>query len=449
MPDTSPSGSAHPPSERERVARTRAAYRKVSWRLVPFLGLCYLAAYLDRVNVGFAKLQMSGDLHFSETVYGLGAGIFFIGYFLFEVPSNLLLHRVGARLWIARIMVSWGLLSMAMMTVDSAAMFYAMRFLLGVAEAGFFPGIILYLTYWYPAHRRGHITALFMSAVALSGVIGGPVSGWILETMSGVHGWAGWQWLFLIEGLPAVLLGVAVLFYLPDRIGDARWLDEEERRLLRANIDAEDQRKQAVPVLTVLRGARTWHLGAIYFCLVAGLYGVAFWLPTLIRNTGIDDLVHIGFLNALPYAVAVIGMILIARSADARRERRWHVAIPTALGALGLALTTWWSHDSLVAIAALSLATLGILSALPLFWSLPTAYLTGMGAAAGIGLINSIGNLAGFASPYLVGWLKDATHSYGAGILVLAGLLLLGAWLTLRIPANVTRCADNPDGTTI
>jgi MFS family permease len=346
MPDTSSRGSAHPPPQREGVARTRAAYRKVSWRLIPFLGLCYLTAYLDRINVGFAKLQMSGDLHFSETVYGLGAGIFFIGYFLFEVPSNLLLHRVGARLWIARIMVSWGLLSMAMMTVDSVAMFYAMRFLLGVAEAGFFPGIILYLTYWYPAHRRGHITALFMSAVALSGVIGGPVSGWILETMSGVRGWAGWQWLFLIEGLPAVLLGVAVLFYLPDRIGDAKWLDEEERRLLQANIDAEDQRKRAAPVLAVLRGARTWHLGAIYFCLVAGLYGVAFWLPTLIRNTGIDDLLHIGFLNALPYAVAVIGMILISRSADARRERRWHVAIPAALGALGLALTTWWSHDS-------------------------------------------------------------------------------------------------------
>lgn len=449
MRDPSSSGASHLTQERDQAALAGAAYRKVGWRLIPFLGLCYLVAYLDRVNVGFAKLQMSGDLHFSETVYGLGAGMFFIGYFLFEVPSNLLLHRVGARIWIARIMVSWGLVSMAMLTVDSVAMFYAMRFLLGVAEAGFFPGIILYLTYWYPARRRGRITALFMSAVALSGVIGGPLSGWILDTMSGVHGWAGWQWLFLLEGLPAVLMGVAVLFYLPDRIGAAKWLNEAERRLLQANIDAEDQRKQAAPVLTVLRGARTWHLAAIYFCLVAGLYGVAFWLPTLIRNSGIDDLLSIGFLNALPYAVAVIGMILISRSADARRERRWHVAIPAVLGALGLTLTTWWSHDSVIAIAALSLATLGILSALPLFWSLPTAYLTGMGAAAGIGLINSIGNLAGFASPYLVGWLKDATQTYAAGILVLAGLLILGAWLTLKIPANLTGSADSPGGTPI
>jgi D-galactonate transporter len=446
MRDPFSSGTSQLQPDRDLAASTRAAYRKVSWRLIPFLGLCYLVAYLDRVNVGFAKLQMSGDLHFSETVYGLGAGIFFIGYFLFEVPSNLLLHRVGARLWIARIMVSWGLVSMAMMLVDSVAMFYAMRFLLGVAEAGFFPGIILYLTYWYPARRRGRITALFMSAVALSGVIGGPISGWILDTMSGVRGLAGWQWLFLLEGLPAVLLGVVVLFYLPDRIGNANWLDGTERRLLQANIDAEDHEKPTVPVLTVLRSARTWHLGAIYFCLVAGLYGVGFWLPTLIRNTGVENLLHIGFLNALPYAVAVVGMLLIAHSADARRERRWHVAIPAALGALGLSLTTWWSHDSVVAIAALSLATLGIISALPLFWSLPTATLTGMGAAAGIGLINAIGNLAGFASPYLVGWLKDATQAYGGGILVLAGLLLLGAWLTLRIPADATRGADNPDG---
>lgn len=428
-PQSAPADAATP--------RLEAAYRKVGWRLIPFLMACYLFAYLDRVNVGFAKLQMNADLGLSDTVYGLGAGLFFLGYFLFEVPSNLMLHRTGARLWIARIMVSWGLVSMAMSLVESAASFYALRFLLGVAEAGFFPGIILYLTYWYPARRRGRITALFMSSVAISGAVGGPLSGWILASMGGVRGWAGWQWLFFLEGLPAMLMGLAVLFYLPERIEAAGWLEAEERRLLRARIDAEDQTKRSIPVMAVLRSGRTWHLSGIYFCLVAGLYGVAFWLPTLIRDTGIVDPLRIGFLNALPYALAVAGMLLVARSADARQERRWHVAGPAALGALGLLLTTAWSHDSVTAMAALSLATLGILSALPQFWSLPTAYLTGAGAAAGIGLINSLGNLAGFASPYLVGWLKDTTQGFGTGILVLAALLLLGAWLTLRIPTNL------------
>lgn len=412
-----------------------AAYRKVSLRLIPFLMLCYLIAYLDRVNVGFAKLQMNADLQFGDAVYGLGAGMFFVGYFLFEVPSNLLLHRLGARVWIARIMVSWGLVSMATMSVDSAPSFYAMRFLLGLAEAGFFPGIILYLTYWYPAHRRGRVTALFMSAVALSGVVGGPISGWILQGMSGLHGLAGWQWLFLIEGLPAVVLGVVVLFYLPDRIASARWLDAAERHLLQAAIDAESQAKPQASVLVVLRGARTWHLAAIYFCLVAGLYGVGFWLPTLIKNTGVDSPLSIGLLSALPYACAVVGMILIAHSADRRAERRLHLAIPTALGGLGLILATLWSHDSVLGLAALSLATLGIVSSLPLFWSLPTAHLSGYAAAAGIGLINSIGNLAGFASPFLVGWLKESTQTLAAGMIVLAVLLWLGAVLTLAIPA--------------
>lgn len=414
-----------------------ATYRKVSWRLIPFLGLCYIVAYIDRINVGFAKLQMSGDLRFSETVYGLGAGIFFIGYFLFEVPSNLILHKVGARLWIARIMVSWGAISSAMMLVSSPTQFYVMRFLLGVAEAGFFPGVILYLTYWYPAHRRGRITTLFMTAIALSGVIGGPISGWILVHMAGVNAWAGWQWLFLLEGLPAIVLGLLVLWYLDDRIAEARWLSADEKRLLRQAIDDENSRKESVPVAAVLRSPRVWHLSLIYFCLVAGLYGIGFWLPTIIKATGVRNSLGIGLLSALPYAFAVAAMIAISRSADARRERRWHVALPALLGALGLGLTTLWSHDTLLAMCALTLASMGIITTLPLFWSMPTAYLAGTGAAAGIGLINSLGNLAGFASPYMVGWLKDATQSMNAGVLLLAALLVLGAWLTLRVPARL------------
>lgn len=412
-------------------------YRKVSWRLIPFLLLCYIVAYLDRVNVGFAKLQMLGDLHFSETIYGLGAGIFFIGYFLFEVPSNIILHKVGARVWIGRIMISWGVLSAAMMFVASAPMFYLMRFFLGVAEAGFFPGIILYLTYWYPAHRRGRVTALFMTAIALAGVIGGPISGWILREMSGLSGLAGWQWMFLLEGIPSILVGIVVLFYLDDRITGARWLSAGEKSILERNIRNEDAQKHDPPVMTVLRSPRVWLLSLIYFCMVAGLYGVSFWLPTIIKATGVKDNFSIGVLSAVPYAFAVASMLLAARSADARRERRWHVAAPAVLGALGLVLSVVWSQSTTLAMAALTLATMGILTTLPLFWSLPTALLAGTAAAAGIGLINSLGNLAGFASPYAVGWLKDATQSTDAGMYVLAGVLVAGALLTLSIPARL------------
>lgn len=412
-------------------------YRKVSWRLIPFLLLCYIVAYLDRVNVGFAKLQMLGDLHFSETIYGLGAGIFFIGYFLFEVPSNIILHKVGARVWIGRIMISWGVLSAAMMFVASAPMFYLMRFFLGVAEAGFFPGIILYLTYWYPAHRRGRVTALFMTAIALAGVIGGPISGWILREMSGLSGLAGWQWMFLLEGIPSILVGIVVLFYLDDRITGARWLSAGEKSILERNIRNEDAQKHDPPVMTVLRSPRVWLLSLIYFCMVAGLYGVSFWLPTIIKATGVKDNFSIGVLSAVPYAFAVASMLLAARSADARRERRWHVAAPAVLGALGLVLSVVWSQSTTLAMAALTLATMGILTTLPLFWSLPTAFLAGTAAAAGIGLINSLGNLAGFASPYAVGWLKDATQSTDAGMYVLAGVLVAGALLTLSIPARL------------
>ncbi|SOY86332.1 MFS transporter [Cupriavidus taiwanensis] len=414
-----------------------ATYRKVSWRLVPFLLLCYVVAYLDRVNVGFAKLQMLNDLKFSETVYGLGAGIFFIGYFLFEVPSNVILHKVGARIWIARIMITWGAISAAMMFVTTPTMFYVLRFLLGIAEAGFFPGIILYLTYWYPANRRGRTTTFFMTAIALSGVIGGPLSGWIMQSFDGHNGWSGWQWMFLLEGIPSILVGLWVLAYLDDRIAHAKWLTAEEKALLERNIASDNAHKEDAPIRTVLASPRVWLMSAIYFCFVMGLYGVSFWLPTIIKQTGVKGALDIGLLTAIPYGCAVVGMVLMAYSADRSGERRWHIALPALAGALGLVLSVQWHGDTTLAMVALTLATIGILTTLPLFWSLPTAFLAGTGAAAGIALINSLGNLAGFLSPYAVGWLKDLTHSTDSGMYLLAVCLVVGAALTLSVPKRL------------
>ena len=414
-----------------------ATYKKVGWRLIPFLLLCYVVAYLDRVNVGFAKLQMLQDLQFSDTVYGLGAGIFFIGYFLFEVPSNVILHRVGARVWIARIMVTWGVISAGMMFVESVTSFYVMRFLLGVAEAGFFPGIILYLTYWYPAARRARMTALFMSAIALSGVIGGPLSGWIMQSFAGVGGLKGWQWLFVLEGLPSVAVGIATLFYLDDSIDGAKWLTSPEKELLKRNISLDNASKQHLSISAVFKDGRVWLLGLIYFSFVMGLYGVSFWLPTIIKATGVKDALQIGMLTAIPYGSAVVAMIFVSRSADRTGERRWHIAVPALLGAVGLVLSVAWGQNTVLAMTALTLATMGILTTLPLFWSLPTSFLAGAGAAAGIALINSVGNLAGFVSPFAVGWLKDMTQSTNAGMYLLAVSLVVGALLTLSVPARL------------
>ncbi len=414
-----------------------ATYRKVAWRLIPLLLICYIIAYLDRVNVGFAKLQMLEQLGFSETVYGLGAGIFFIGYFLFEVPSNIILHKVGARMWIGRIMITWGILSAAMMFVTSPTMFYVMRFFLGVAEAGFFPGIILYLTYWYPSHRRGRMTAMFMTGIAGAGVIGGPLSGAIMKFADGAMGWSGWQWMFLLEGIPSVLLGVIVIVMLQDRIAEATWLTADERDLLIRNIAADGEHKEEESVLKVMASGRVWLCAAIYFSYVMGLYGVSFFLPTIIKAMGYKDPLEIGMISVIPYSVSVIVMLTVAKSADRSRERRWHVAIPGLLGAVGLALSVVLSKNAMLAIAALTLGLSGIMATLPLFWSLPTAFLAGTGAAAGIALINSLGNLSGFVSPYAVGLLKDATGSTDAGVYMLACGMVVGALLTLSVPKHL------------
>jgi D-galactonate transporter len=423
-----------PETARDEVIASRV-YKKVFWRTVPFLVLCYTVSYLDRVNVGFAKLQMARSIGLSETVFGIGAGVFFLGYFLFEIPSNLLLVRVGARLWIARIMVTWGLVSAGFIFVHSPAGFYLMRFLLGVAEAGFYPGVILYLTYWFPAHRRGRVVALFMSAIPIAGIFGNPLSGWLVES---AHRWRllqDWQWMFLIEALPAVVCGVVIVFFLDDGIRSAKWLTEEEKNLLSREIEADVKLTSKQPHLLsgVIGDGRIWFMGFIYFCFVVGQYGLTFWVPTLIQGAGIQNQLSIGLLSSIPFLVAVLAMNLCGYSADRSRERRWHLIVPALVGATGFIVVASFSHNIVMSIIALSVAAAGVLTCSPLFWSLPTAFLSGTGAAAGIAMVNSLGNLGGFASPFFVGYLRDLTHSSQAGMYVLAAILVAGAvgvWFT-------------------
>ena len=424
-------------------ATATRAYRKVTLRLIPFLLLCYVVAYLDRVNIGFAKLQMLADVHMSETAYGVGAGIFFVGYFLFEVPSNLILHRVGARTWIARIMVTWGVLSMLTMFVRGPLSFYFIRFLLGLAEAGFFPGIVLYLTHWFPSARRGKIISMFMTGVAISGVIGGPVSGLIMKQMAGVGDLHGWQWLFLLEGIPSIVMGVAVYLSLPDRIESARWLSSAEQQVLLANLRAEPPGAEHGSVLATLRNPQVLLFAGISFSFVMGLYGISFWLPQLIKTMGVEDAARIGILSSIPSAFAAVFMVAAGWSSDRAHERRWHLVFGAVMGATGLVVAGLFSTHLVIGLAAMSAAMAGSLSNIALFWTLPTAALRGASAAAGIAAVNSIGNLAGFLSPYLIGVAKDATGSATAGLYVIAVFLVIGAGLVIiatqrRIPAPVT-----------
>jgi MFS family permease len=412
-------------------------YAKVTRRLVPFLMLCYLAAYLDRVNVGFAKLQMLSDLQWSDTVYGLGAGIFFIGYFLFEVPSNMILHRFGARRWLARIMITWAIISASFSVVSSPTMFYVMRFLLGVAEAGFAPGVILYITYWFPSARRAKVMALFFMAIPLASIVGAPLSGWILETFSGVHGLRGWQWLFALEALPSMLLGIAILFHLDDSIEAAKWLTPPEKALLQANIASENSGKVAHHSIgAFISDRRLWLLTAIYFCIVMGQYGITFWLPAIVRNAGVAGVGTVGLLAAIPYLVALACLPLIGRSSDRTKARRLHCAAP--LVAAGAALFALPFTDGVgMALVLLSVAAAGAIGGTSQFWALPTAFLGGMTAAAGIATINCIANLAGFFSPSLVGWLNDFTGKQGAGLMLTSVVLLVGACLIALVPKQI------------
>jgi D-galactonate transporter len=418
-------------------------YRKATWRLIPFIFICYLFNYLDRVNIGFAKLEMLDALKLSETVYGLGAGIFFIGYVTSGIPSNLILHRLGARRWIAVMMILWGGLSAAMLFVDSAASFYVLRFLTGVAEAGFFPGMVFYFTNWFPSQKRGQVMALFMSAIPVSGLIGGPLSGWMLSHFQGGQGGlAGWQWLFLLQGLPTVLLGVAVLFYLSDGLKQATFLSNEEKAAMQAALDADEQNRSAGGHAVhsfgaVLRNGHVWMLGLVYFSIQMGVYAINFWLPSIIKALGFNSATTIGWLSALPYLFAGIFMVVVGRSADARRERRWHLSVPMLMALVGLLLAAHFSSNVLIVMIGLTLATMGALTGLPMFWPLPAAFLGSAAAAGGLALINSLGQVAGFVSPFLVGWIKDATGSTDVALYILSSVLLVGALLVLLVPARL------------
>ncbi|MDT8329619.1 MFS transporter [Roseomonas gilardii] len=409
--------------------------RKVMWRIVPFIMLLYFVAFLDRVNVGFAALTMNKDIGLSPAQFGLGAGIFFFGYFLFEVPSNLILERVGARRWIARIMITWGLISGAMAFVTGPNSFYALRFLLGIAEAGFFPGIILYISLWFPARHRAGVTAMFMAAAPLSSAIGSPISGAIME-MHGLWGFAGWQWLFVVEAVPAVLLGFVVLAYMTDRPEKAGWLAPEERDWLTAEMEAERRAKAGAAKtshnpLKAMTDPRVLALALIYFGTSAGLYTLGIWAPSIIGRFGLGTL-GIGLLNAIPNIVAVIGMVLWARHSDRTGERSWHVVLACLLAALGLVLAG--GTEGLVGVMlALCLVNLGISAAKPPLWAMPTMFLSGSAAAAGIATINSIGNLGGFVGPSVIGWVRGATGSFAGGLYVVAAALVVSAALTLLL----------------
>ncbi|TCG05532.1 MFS transporter [Paraburkholderia steynii] len=420
------------------ISSTEAAlYRRVTWRILPVLLVCYMLAYLDRSNIGFARLQMLSDLGFSESVYGFGAGVFFLGYALCEVPSNFIMHRFGARRWISRIMITWGTLCALMMFVSTPTMFYGFRLLLGVAEAGLLPGAILYLTYWYPARRRGQIIASFMAAVPFAGAMGGPLSGYIMRQMSGVNGWTGWQWLFLLEGLPTVVIGLFVFFYLDDHVRDAKWLSASEKTILAENVTEDGKTASHTSMWSAVRDMQLWTFCAIYFGILLGLAALSFWLPAIISSIGVKDNFHIGLLSMIPYGTSIVGMVLFGRRADARQERRWHMVSPLVIGAAGFSIIALGGNATFVMVG-LTMAAVGVTSSMGLFWALPTAVLRGTAAAGGIGLISSAGIVAGFVSPYMIGTIKGLTHSIAPALFVHSFFLLLSAVLVItRVPARL------------
>ncbi|WP_042876802.1 MFS transporter [Cupriavidus necator] len=414
-----------------------SVYKKVTWRIIPLLFIGLIAAYLDRVNVGFAKLQMLDTLGFSEKVYGFGAGIFFIGYFLFEVPSNIILHRIGARRWIARIMLTWGILSACTMFVTTPISFYVLRFLLGVAEAGFLPGVVLYLTYWFPTERRGKVMAIFLASLPICNIIGFPTSGWIMQSFNGVLGFHAWQWLFLLEAIPSVLIGVLILMMLDDRISEAKWLTSSEKIELERALAAEASSKHGHSFRDALCSGKMWLLSLVYFCVVMGVYVVSFWLPTVIAQSGVRDPLAIGFLAAIPYVAGLIAMICVGAHSDRTRERRWHVTLPAIVGGVGIILSALFFDNTWLSVMAMTIATAGVLSVIPVFWTLPSTFLGGTAAAAGIAMINSVGNLSGFVGTFFVGWIKDVTQNTNLIMYSLSAFLFLGGLLILAFPKDV------------
>ncbi|HEY8949643.1 MAG TPA: MFS transporter [Rhizomicrobium sp.] len=400
-----------------------AVFSKCAWRLIPFMGLLYVANFLDRVNVGFAALTMNADIGLSAEAYGLGAGMFFIGYFFFEVPSNVAMEKFGARLWIFRIMLTWGVVSMATAFVTGPVSFFILRFLLGACEAGFFPGMILYLTYWFPAATRGQFNALFLSAIVIANIIGAPISGFILQTAHGWGGLHGWQWLFLIEGLPSCLLAFVALLYLPSKPADAKWLCAEEKQLVAVAISRDDLPHH--DLRTGLSDIRIWLLALADFGIIVALYGIGLWLPQIVKALGFDDL-ETGFVVAVPYLATMVAMIVWARLSDARGERVRHIVQPALLAAASL-IAAALLGASLWSVIALTLATVGIYAALVVLWTLPQSFFGGTAAAGAIALVNSIANLGGFLGPTIVGYLKAATGTYAVAMGVFAAGLIMTA----------------------
>jgi MFS family permease len=419
-----------------------AAYNRAAWKLIPFLLILYIISFLDRVNVGFAKLQMSADIGLSDAVFGLGAGIFFIGYAACEIPSNLLLQRFGARIWISRILVVWGIISICFMFVTTSAQFLTLRFLLGIAEAGFYPGIVLYLTYWFPGKLRSQVCALFFVGIPIAGLIGAPLSGFIMKQMAGVSGFAGWQWLLLLEGLPAVIGGVVTYFYLSNGPKDATWLAASERNVIVGALDAEEATHRAMGhghrLIDALTSGKVWLLAIINFSLLGGIYGIYFWMPQIVKDLGVKDVLLNGIVTSVPFAVACVVMILVGRSSDRTRERKWHIILSAAVGALGLVGGATLTATPALALASLSLAFGGGMAALTVLWVLPSGLLTGAANAGGLALMATIGNLGGYVAPYMVGLAKEATGRTDFGLYLMAAVMVLGGVLVQLLPPNST-----------
>jgi MFS family permease len=431
-----------------KAVEVEHVFRRVTFRLIPLLAFVFILACIDRTNIGFAKLSMSTDLNFSEAVYGLGAGIFFIGYFLFEVPSNLLMEKIGARKTLARITILWGITSVCMMFVSTPLSFYIVRFLLGVCEAGFYPGVILYLTYWFPASRRAKATGLFMISIPMASVIGGPIAGAIMKQMVGVGSLTNWQWLFLIEGIPSIVAGIFLLFFLPEKPDSVKWLSVREKSLIRSELaaDSNDVSAKHASFRLALSSKRLWICAGIFFCLVAGNATLVFWVPSIIYEMGVHDTFNIGLLSVIPSLAGTLAMILNSSHSDRTGERRLHCALAALLAATGLILTGLFVDNGVIAMITLTVAAVGVLGAMPIFWSFPSAFLSGTAAAGGIALINCLANLAGFVAPYAIGSLKVLTGSVASGLYFVAALEVTAAVVVLAVFGKALRRKDEAPG---
>ncbi len=422
---------------------TSVVLRKAARRIIPILFICYILAYLDRINVGFAKLQMQQDLGMSDSVYGTGAGIFFLGYFLFEVPANMILQKIGARVWLSCIMVLWGGISAANMFVHTTVEFYLLRLALGVVEAGFFPGVFLFLTFWFPRRYRARMTAAFMSAIPLSGAIGGPISGWILGRMSTFGGLRGWQWLYLLEGLPSVVAGVVAFLVLEDGPANARWLSPAERDALQHSLRHEQssnagEANRLRTMQEAFRSPAIWILAAIFFGFAAGSYAVGFWLPQLVKDRFTSDPVEIGWLSAIPWAVGGIAMIVCGRRSDESGQYGRYVLVAGLIGAIAFGISALPGLPKALSLAALTVATSGVMVSISTFWALPASVLSASAAASGIAWINSLGSLSGYLCPSVVGWIRDRTHSMTPALLILSGCCLAASLAVLALKPDET-----------